>query len=329
MYDDIESFLKQYASASGKDVHLDVPLSNFAVSAFAEGDDQFVAEQLMPEVPVGNKSDKYYIIDKGNFFRVEDTKRAPKSRANRVTFGVSSESYNAENYALAGDNAIEDVANADNALMLRQNTVRLVTTQLRRDQERRIANLVTSISNVGSGVQLTGTNKWGDSASDPIADVTTGHAFMRSQTGLVANTAVIDWDTLQVVRRHPLLLDMFKYTSGGRVTDAQLMEVFKVQRMLVGMGIVENALEGGTSSMTNIWGNNLVLAHVGANTGMQSVTFGVRFRWRPAGMPAPFAVLRSTENAAGSRHIEIVEEMYFQDEKIVGADLAYVIADTL
>jgi hypothetical protein len=33
-------------------------------------------------------------------------------------------------------------------------------------------------------------------------------------TGLVANTAVMDWDTLQVLRRHPVLLDMYKYTSG-------------------------------------------------------------------------------------------------------------------
>jgi hypothetical protein len=318
-----------YATPSGRDVHLDVPLSNLAVSAFDTGDESFIAEQILPAVPVGKQSDKYYTISKEAFLRVPDTKRAPRTEARRVEFEVSSDAYFANNYALAAENALEDLANADLAIQLRQNSTRLVVTNLRRDMEVRTAGLITSISNVGSGVQLTGTSKWGDSNSDPVADVTTGHAFIRHTTGLKANTMIVDEDTIAIVRRHPLLLDMFKYTSGGEVTDDQLRSVFKVNRMLIGSGIKENALEGGVSSITNIWGNNAVLVHLGPATGLQSQTFGLRFRWQPPIFPANMGVFTRVENGAGTKKIELVEAGYYQDERIVASDLAYVIQDTL
>ena len=320
---------KTYATPSGRDVHVDVPLSNLAVSAFDTQDAEFIGDQLMPTVPVGKQSDKYYVINKEAFLRVPDTLRAPKTEARRVEFTVSSNSYFADNHALANENALEDLANADIAVQLRQNSTRLVVTNLRRGQEVRVANLVTSISNVGSGVQLTGTAKWSDGNSDPIADVTTGHAFIRQNTGLRANTMVMDEDTMMIVRRHPLLLDMFKYTSGGQLNMDQLREVFSVGRILMGTGVKENALEGGTSSMTNIWGNNVVLAHLGPATGLQSQTLGLRMRWQPPIFPANFGVSRSVENGAGSRKVEVVEGGYYQDEKIVAPELGYVIQNTL
>ena len=80
-------------------------------------------------------------------------------------------------------------------------------------------------------------------SSDPVADVTTGHAFIRSNTGLLANTLLMDFDTYQTARRHPVLLDMYKYTQGGLVNDAELQAVIKVGRILVSNAIRNAALE--------------------------------------------------------------------------------------
>lgn len=324
------SAIRKFATPSGADAHLDVPLSNLAISAFNDGSEGYVADQLFPAIPVGKQSDKYYILTPGSFLRTGDDLRAPKTKARRIEFDVSSDSYFADNRALANENALEDLANADQALMLRENSVRLVTGQLRRNQEIRIANTVTSISNIGSGVALTGGNKWSDALnSNPIADVTTAHAFIRNTTGLRANTLVMDTDTIQVLRTHPRLLDMYKYTSGGQVTNEQLAAVFRVSRILEASGIKENALEGGTSSLTNIWPNVAVLAHVGPATGMQSAVPGLRFRWRPEGIDTDFQVIRGVEAGAGSRKVEIVEANYYQAEKIVARNLAYAITGTL
>lgn len=320
----------QYATPSGPDVHHDVLLSTVAVSAFSDGSDEFIADQLFPSVGVGKQSDKYPVINKGAFLRIPNTARAPKTQAKRIEFDVSSDSYFADNYALAGENALEDLANADMAFQLRENTTRLVTLGLRRDQENRIASLVTSATNLGSGTILSGTSLWSDYVnSNPIADVRTGQAFIRQQTGLRANTMLIDEDTLEIARQHPLLLEMYKYSRGGTVSDEELMRVFRVQKLIVAAGIKENALEGGTSSVTNIWGNNVLLAHIEPAVSLQTMTLGLRFQWTPEGFPAPFSVGRKREEGAGSRWVEIVESQYFQDEKIIATDLGYLIANTL
>jgi hypothetical protein len=317
--------------ATGRALHIDTPLTNLTIQAFNTGQGQFIAQQVLPPVTVDKESNVYYTISKEAFFRIPNTARARKTKANRIEFDVSSDTYFAREYALAGDIALQDLANADNALQLRSNTVNLVQVGMLRDLEVRVANRVTSATNLGSGALLTGGNKWSDYVnSDPMSNVTTAHAFIRQQTGYTANTAIIDIDTLAILRRHPVLLDMFKYTSGGEVTDSQIQQLFKVGRVLVGNGIKENALEGGTSSVTNIWGNNCILAYIEPSPGgLQTATFGLSMRWTPDGYPAPFTVGRQVFAGPGTENIEVVEAGYFQDEKIVAKSLAYGIMNTL
>lgn len=322
----LKSTLKKYSTPSGGDAHMDVPLSNMAVRAFNDNVDDFIGAKLLPAVPVGKQSDKYYTISKGAFLRTQTALRAPKTKARRVEFDVSSDAFFADNYALANENALEDLANADMAIQLRENSVSLITTDLLRSQEDRIATLLTTAGNLGSGTTLTGGNQWTDfTASDPIADVTTGHAYIRAQTGLVANTMMMDYDTAQIVRRHPMLLDMYKHTQSGMVTMENLRDVFGVKEIHIGMAVKANELEGGTSSITNIWGNNVLLAHIGPATGLQTKSLGLRFNWRPAGFPADFQVERMTIAGAGTEKVEVIEAGHFQDEKVVAPELGYLI----
>jgi len=321
---------KNYAVATpvGHDAHHDALLTNLAIAAFA-GAEGFIAQSVFPSVPVGKESDRYFIIDPDSWLLVPDTRRARKTRPNRVEFKVSSDAYFADNYALAGENALEDLANADMALQLRENTVSVVTDGLLRDLEVRVANLVTSASNLGSGVALTGAAKWSDYAgSDPVADVTTGHATIRGVTGLTANVAIIDYDTMATLRRHPLMLDMYKYTQGGEVTDAQLAAAFKVQRILIGNGVKNNAKENAAASITNIWGNNCILARITAPTGLKTATLGLGFRWRPEGIASDMQAVRYNDPDPGKK-IEVIEAGYYQDEKIVASKLGYAITGTL
>jgi len=316
------------ATPVGRDAHLDVPLSNVAVKAF-QGTEDYIAQQLMPVVPVGKQSDKYYVIDKDAWLRIDNSLRAPKTAPRRVEFQVSSEGYFCDNYALAAENALEDLANADAALRLREGSTEHVTEMLLRDYENRVASMVLSGSNLGSYVSLSGTDKWSDyTNSDPVADVTTAHAFIRGQTGLTANTMVIDKDTLTIVRRHPILLDMYKYNGTGLVSMDVIKSVFEVENVLVGKGIKNNAAYGATASITNIWGNNVVLAHVKPGMSLKTATFGLSFRWTPAGIPGPMQAFRYRDPDPGKK-VEVVEVGMYQDEKIVAKDLSYGILATL
>lgn len=315
---------------TGRDLHIDVPLSNIAVAAFEGGD--FIGQELFPVVPVGKQSNKYYTITKANWLRLPtSTLRAPGTPPNRVEWAVSSDSYFASNYALAGEVLDEDRANSDDPIQLEQNTTMFVTEMLQRDREVRIANKVSSISNVGSGVVLAGGDRWSQfGTSSPLSDITTGHAFIRSQTGVIANLAVIDWDTLQMLRRHPELLDMFKYTSGGQLTDEQLMTgVFKVQRVLVANSVKNTANEGQAATMANIWPNMFGLFYVNpARQGLKTVTFGLGFRWTDPQLGVPFAVRRYRDKDEGTKK-DVLDCQYYQDEKTVAQQLSYVVKTTL
>ncbi len=316
--------------AGGNDVHHDVLLSNLAVSAFSDGTGDFIGEQLVPSVPVGNQSNKYAIIDKAAFLRVHDGLRAPRTKARRIEWAVSSDSYYAPNYALAAEMPLEDLANADAVFNYRQQHVNLITTDLRRSQEIRIANLLTNAANLGSGTTLSGTRVWSDFVnSDPLADINTAHAFIQHATGLVANTVVLDFDTYKVLRRHPDLLDLYKYTAGGQLTTAQIQEVFDVPSLLIGKGVRENSIEGGTSSMTMIWGNNALFAHIEPANGLQTRTLALRFQWTPEGFPAAFSAGTQRFAGPGTRQVEVVEVGHFQAEKVVAANLGYLIGSTL
>lgn len=315
----------QGATPVGGDAHYDVPLSNFASAGFDITDNAFIADRVAPVINVGKQSDRYYQILKHDFHRARSTLRAPKDNAKRVTFTVSSDSFFADNYALAAENSIEDLTNADMAVNLRQNSVRLIQRLLRLDQEVRVASLMTTPANVGSGVLLAGANSWFSvNSADIIGQVMSGHAFIRSQTGLRPNTAILDYDSFQAARRNSFIWDQYKNPgSDVFLSMEQLRQAFQVQNILVGDAIVNTSASGWNS--TNVWGNNMVLAHIAPATGLQSMTAAGRFRWQPPIFPANFGVMTNRENSAGSKHIEVVEGGYYQDEKIIAPDLAYVI----
>src|SRR5262245_23116672 len=111
------------ASPTGRDAHYDSMLSNLSIAAFAATAEQqgFIAQDIFPTETVPKQSNKYYIIDPDSWLRISDTRRAPKTQPNRIEFKVSSDAYFADNYALAGEIAKEDLANADAAIMLREN----------------------------------------------------------------------------------------------------------------------------------------------------------------------------------------------------------------
>lgn len=315
--------------------HIDAPLSGLAIKAFDGGmDGNFIGQMLFPTVPVGKQSDIYYVIDPDSWLRVPDTTRAPKTPSKHSEWKVSSETYFAKNYAQRTSYALETLTNADIAIRVRENSMMFIAELLMRDKERRIANLVSSISNVGSGAALAGTDKWSDAvASDPISDVKSGHAFIRQRTGLVPNTMIVDYDTAATLRDHPVLRDYVKYTAGptagnSALNDSQLASIFRVQNFWIGNGVLNTAKEGATATVANIWGNVAILAHVRPAAGLMTATAGLSFTWSPADFPAPMVVERYMHPDPSAK-TEYVDAQYFADEKIVARDLMYTITGTL
>lgn len=312
---------------TGSQIHFDAPLANLAVEAFASSQ-EYIAGRLFPIVNVSKESDLYYTIDAASWLANHDDTRARGAAAREIEFKVSSDSYHAKNHALREANALEDLANADAALQLREQSAMNVVEALLRAREVRVANIVTSVSNVGSGA--TPANAWSDYVNgDPIADVRTARAFIRKQTGLKANVAFLDEDTWEIVRRHPQLLAYFKLSGANAIaTNAHIAEAFGVQEVVVGGAVYNKANLNATASMVNIWGNNCLIAHVGPASGLKAKTFGVGMRWTPSGIALPMQANRYLDPDP-SKKKEWVEVGHYTDDKIVAKDLGYLLTTTL
>jgi hypothetical protein len=323
--------VKRFATEG--DIHYDVPLSRFASAAFADASDPasgLIADQVFPEIGVGKQSDFYYILNPDDFMRASDAERAPGTRANRIEFSVATSNYFAKNYALANETPLEDMVNADAPVQMRENSTNLIVSDLKLGQEVRVANLVTSISNVGSGVALSGATAWSAlSSSTPIADASTARGFIRSRTGLTPNTAIMDDATFEILRQHPDLLDLYKYTSGGTVSEEEIARAFRVNRILVAGAVQNTANEGSAFVGANVWSNVCLFAHIGPATGLKSRTLGGRFSWRHPSFPANFGVKRTVMDEAGSEHVEVVEAGHYQDEQVIARDLGFLYTGTI
>ena len=68
-----------YTPTAG-DVHVNTPLTQISI-AYLQNQDQFVAAQMCPVIPVSKQSDRYYVYNRGDFFRDQMQKRAPGTPA--------------------------------------------------------------------------------------------------------------------------------------------------------------------------------------------------------------------------------------------------------
>jgi len=319
---------KQYAI--GRDLHIDVPLSNISV-AYMNDDASFIAPSIYPVVSVQKQSDKYYIFDKEDWFRIPNTRRARKGEAQIVEFSISSESYFADNYALAHEIAFEDKngANADQVLDIDVSAAEFVTHKLKLDWEKRLASQLTSTSNVGSSVTLSGTDQWSDFAnSDPFDDIEIGKEAVHTTTGRKANLIVLGQPVVNKLRNHPDIIDRIKYTQTAFIQDNEaplLAQAFGVSKVLIGGAVENTAVENLSASMSYVWGKDVLVAHVAPSPGLRTASLGYSFRWTVPGIPN-MLVERHT---IPLRHTERIEIGYFQDEKIIASEMGYLIKDAV
>lgn len=315
--------------ATGRDLHIDAPLSNLVIGFEPTG---FIVDQIFPKVNVGKQSDLYYKWDQGNFFRIPDTTRSPKTKGKLVEFNVSSETYYANNYSLRSEEAFEDTVNQDKMLNTRKKDLRALKNLLWLDWEDRLASQISSGSNVGSFTTLSGTSQWSDfTNSDPINDVEVGKESIRSTTGLDTNLMIIPQTTLIQLKQHPDIVD--RLGLGGnpetprKVTVDALAALFEIDKVLIGTTIKNTAEEGATPTFSDIW-SNVVLAHVtnGPEPDGKDPSLGYSFRWE-APLLGGREMAAEIWNDPDGGNYENRRVQYYQDEKLTATQLGYVIAN--
>lgn len=263
------------------DVHVDRPLTNIS-SAIIQSAEDFIASKVFPNVPVGKKSDKYFTYTQGYWFRTDAQKRAPATESVGTGYGVSTDDYVCDVYAIHHDIADQIRANADNPLNLDREGTMFVTRQLLLKRELDWVTAFFAASKwTGSTTagDITPGTKWENVASTPIEDITAQIIAVAKKTGYRPNTFICGPEVWDKLRNHPDIVDRMKTTDDKIVTEALVGRLIGVPRLFVAWAVKNTANEGATASYDFMFGKNALLLYAAPSPGLMVPSAGYTFSW--------------------------------------------------
>lgn len=281
-------------------VHQSTPLTNFSLG-YHPSEDGFIAEQIWPVVPVKFESDLYYKWDIPSAFRAEladgsGTLVADGAPAPVEDYGFTVDSYLAQGYKRAVTITDRQMRNADSVLNLQYAKTRRAQSKIMLDQEIRVANILTTTTNYASGntTTLSGTNQWNNASfASQTGNVQSvikkviddACEAIRLASGQKPNTIVIPEAVRRVMSRDVGLMDEIKYTTGG-LLKADNGDI--IGSSLFGLKVLNpwtpytTVIEGEPlTTLTDIWGKNVIVAYVAPTPGIDAPGFGYIFRSQP------------------------------------------------
>jgi hypothetical protein len=286
----------------------------------------FIADQVLPRIPVGKQEFKYNVYDKRDSFTLPDTKVSRKGEVNFVEFPASFATGSCDAYALADFVPQEDL---DNAAGTNYNPRTRSGEELRHmvalAREKRTADLLFAAANYTLKTQLAGNHQWNVFAqadADPVEDIMAG----MDACLIRPNMMVIGQLAYTKLRTNPNILKAVNRTSGdkGVATRQDLIDLFELaDGLYVGESYLNTAKKGQNASMSRVWGKHCLLAYI--DRAVQSVqgriTYGFTAQWGdPFGGELPDA----TSGAKGGYRIQQGE---YVAEKLIADNCAYFIQD--
>lgn len=307
-------------------LHIDKALSNVSI-AYQNSD--FIADEIFKAVPVQKQSDKYYEYGFEHFSPADDS-RAPTTEANEVDWKVSNDQYFAQGHALRALIADEEMQDADAEFDLEAESTELVTDKILLNKEIAAANLLTNPSNYYTGLSLAlgsnGTYQWSDYVhSNPQQDVLYALRTIHQLSGINANVMIVSRAVFDILKLHPVLIDLIKYTQRGVLTEELMAQLFGVEKILIGNALFNSSADQFSPNLNYIWGNNVVLGYVPPRAGRRVPALGYTFMWNKDGAGA-VQVRKWYER---SRRATVIEAERWYDMKIVSNMAGFVFTNTI
>lgn len=280
------------------DVHINRPLTMMSVGYVQDMND-FVANQVFPAVPVPNKSDMYFVYNRGDFFRNNMQKRAPGTPAVAGGYKLATKTYVADVWALK--KIIDDQirANSDSPLQPDRDATYWLTQQALVNRDVNWANAYF-IGGVWGNPDQTGVAsapganqfvQWSATGSQPLENILASQTVIKQATGYWPNTLVLGAQVFIGLLTNAEIIDRLKYgqTAPGPVTvsTSDLEALFKVKRVLVMSGIQTTSVEGiqndsdtpPVDTFAFISGKNALLCYAADSPGIFQPSAGYTFNW--------------------------------------------------
>ncbi len=233
---------------------VDAVLTNLAAGYI---NDEFIADSILPRVPVTKEGGKVPLFGKAQFIE-HRTERAIRGATNvRDPEGVKTLDYVLTEYDIATRLDYREKQEADFQIdaVETANTMEI----LRLGHELRVARMVQNPATYvpGNTITLAGADQFTNPASDPLGVVLDAKAAVRSQIVREPNTLWMGYSTYLTLLRHPQLVGLLSTNKDRILTDDELKRFLRVDNLVVGKAVTST--DGET--VTDIWGDNMGLTY--------------------------------------------------------------------
>lgn len=302
------------------DVHVNKPLTVISIAYIQEAKD-FIAGQVFPNVPVMKQSDRYFVYDKGFWFRTAAKKRAPGTESAGSGFHIdNTPTYFAEVLAVHKDVDDQTRANADEPINMDRDATQFCTQQMMLKREIDFVTVYMQASTWTGAPDFTPSILWSAANSNPMNDIDTLKAQVKSQTGYYPNTLVLTEDVFRVLKNNANIVDRVKYTQRGIITEELLAALFGVEKFLIARAVLNSAAEGQSDSMDFLVKNQGLLVYAAPQPSILKPSGGYTFSWQGLFGAGAFGNRVSSFRMEHLKSDRIEGEMAY-DQKLVGADL--------
>lgn len=314
----------RFALPTANDVRpVDPVLTNLSIGF---KNDRFLWDQIAPSSEVALRAGTFFLYDRAYWMRRhEGAKRAEDGRYTRVGYGVSTDTY--ETIERGFEKLLDDPTEASSQTPddLQRKDVEFLTNLIQLELEKDVAAgcFVTGVW--GTSTTLSGTDQWSDyDSSDPITDANTAIRAIMRNTGTKPNMLFIGASSWDKLREHPLLLDKYKHTQVGVMTEALVAGALGIDELVVGDSVENTAGENVTYSGGDIWTDNALFAVKNA-PGLSIAAGALTFIWNEAGN-VPWAVQNyRSEEVRGN----VTRVFTHYVPKIVSSQHGYIYLDTV
>lgn len=283
-------FKKAVSNPTVSDVHVSRPLTNFA-QKYLQDASAFVALRAMPNLPVANKADQYWIFNRADFYRDEAQEVSDGVAAPSGGFRLSQDSYLAKTYKWAKDITDQQRANADSQVDLENSSTQYVSHKLLIKRERLFMSRffgssiwTTDFTGVDTGPTGNQFLRWNVANSTPIEDLRRAIERVQARSGFRPNRLLLSRQVWNVLADHD---DLLSRISGGAtpgqpamVMRQLLAGLLELDEILVADGVFNSALEGSAESTSFIAGKHALVYYAPASVSASGTpSAGVQFSW--------------------------------------------------
>ncbi|MDO5614445.1 MAG: major capsid protein [Paracoccus sp. (in: a-proteobacteria)] len=229
---------------------------------------ELISHLLFPRVTIPNRSMRVLKFGKESF-RLMNTRRSPGAAKARIQYGFDSDSISLVQDALEGFVPVEHQEEASKVpgVDLGRSAINMVLDIVDLGMEKEAADLARNAALYADSnkVTLTGSARWSDAASDPLADIDEAKDSIRRMIGRYPNMLTLGPSVIKALKRHPKIKEQFKYTTAASITTEMLAGYFDLEKIVVGKAVFLPETAPDTQPASDIWGDDAILSFTPSN----------------------------------------------------------------